>query len=312
MASEIKTTTGLEHAMSAVVGLTTRIPEGAFTAEILGRERVGHGVIISANGVIATVGYIITEATEVWIKLADGRAVPGHVLGFDQDSGFGLVQALTRETLPFVELGDSDAARPGTEVIVAGFGGGKQVIAASVVGRREFAGYWEYVLDEAIFTAPAHTNWGGTGVIGIDGRLLGIGSLHVGHRGDNGVTLDLNMVVPVNLLKPVLKDIIAYGRPQRPARPWLGLYAGDEGGKITIMGASSRGPAARAGVRRGDVVRAVGELPVVTLPEFFRAVWALGDAGAEIPLVIERPQGRLTVSIVSADRRTFLKGPVVH
>jgi len=200
---------GLEAALDAVVGLSARIPEGAFTADILGRERAGNAVVISPEGVVATVGYLITEATEVWLTTRDGRSVPAHVLGFDQDSGIGLVQALTRDPLPFVELGDSEDAVPGREVIVAGHGGKSQTVAATVAGRREFAGYWEYVLDEAIFTAPAHPNWGGTAVLGTDGRLLGIGSLHVGHRNDDGTSLDLNMVIPINLLKPVLADIVA-------------------------------------------------------------------------------------------------------
>lgn len=303
---------GLEASYSAVVGLSARIPEGAFTADILGRERAGHGVVISPDGVVATVGYLVTEATEVWLRTGDGRHIPAHVLGFDQDSGIGLVQALTREKLPYVELGDSDDARPGREVVVAGHGGGSKVVAASVVGRREFAGYWEYVLDEAIFTAPAHPNWGGAAVLGHDGRLLGIGSLHVGHKGDDGVSLDLNMIIPINLLKPVLKDIVAFGRPQRSVRPWLGIYASDEGGRITIMGASARAPAARAGVRRGDVVRAVGETPVTTLQDFFRAVWRQGEAGVEVPLLVERPQGKTVLRVISSDRRKFLKGPVLH
>lgn len=302
----------LESAVSAVVGLSSRIPEGAFTADILGRERAGHGVVISPDGIVATVGYLITEATEVWLRTRDGQSFPAHVLGFDQDSGIGLVQALTREKLSSVELGDSDDARPGREVVVAGHGGSSQIIAASVVGRREFAGYWEYVLDEAIFTAPAHPNWGGAAVLGHTGRLLGIGSLHVGHRGDDGVALDLNMVIPINLLKPIMNDIVRFGRVQKPARPWLGLYASDEGGRITIMGASSRAPAARAGIRRGDIVRAVGETPVTTLQDFFRAIWRIGDAGVEVPLQIERAQGKVVVRVQSGDRRDYLKGPVLH
>ncbi|MEQ1650337.1 MAG: S1C family serine protease [Hyphomicrobiaceae bacterium] len=298
--------------LSAIVGLTCRIPETAYTASILGTERSGHGVLISANGIIVTVGYVITEATEVWIKLADGRVLPGHVLGFDQDTGLGLVQALARLDVPYLALGDSDLARPGTDVLVAGAGGEKEAIEARVMGRREFSGYWEYLLDDAIFTAPAHKNWGGTAMIGSEGTLLGVGSLHVGHQAESGSTMDLNMVVPINLLKPILDDIISYGRPQRPVRPWLGVYTGEIDGRIVVLGTGPKGPAAIAGVRRGDVIGTVGATIVKALPEFYRSVWALGDAGVEVPLAVMRNGRAMAITIVSGDRRAFLKGPVMH
>ena len=298
--------------LSAVVGITCRVPETAYTATILGTERAGHGVLISADGIIVTVGYLITEATEVWIKLADGRVVPGHVLGFDQDTGLGLVQALARITVPYLELGDSDTAITGTDVIVAGAGGENEMVEARIVGRREFAGYWEYLLDDAIFTAPAHKNWGGTAVIGPSGTLLGVGSLHVGHQSESGATMDLNMVVPINLLKPVRDDIIKFGRPQRPVRPWLGLYVAEVDGRIVVLGTGPKGPAAMAGVRRGDIIGTVGSTVVKVLPQFYRAVWGLGSAGVEVPLAIIRNGSAIAITIQSGDRRTFLKGPVLH
>jgi S1-C subfamily serine protease len=302
----------LELALSAVVGLHSQIPEDAFTAETLGTERAGNGVLIRSDGVVLTIGYLITEAETVWLSLAGGRTVPGHVLGYDQESGFGLVQALAHLDLPALRLGSSASASVGEDVIVAGAGGRSRAVAARIVAKQEFAGYWEYVLDEAMFTSPAHPNWGGTALIGPGGDLLGVGSLQLQQARRGGQTEDLNMVVPIDLLKPVLPDILATGRPRRPARPWLGIYATEVDNRIVIAGLASRGPAHKGGVRGGDVVLAVQGQEPKSLADFFRRVWSLGQAGVEVPLTLQRDAMTREVRVRSGDRNRFLKGPVLH
>ncbi|MEZ5818772.1 MAG: S1C family serine protease [Hyphomicrobiaceae bacterium] len=302
----------LDKALTSVVGLKTVIPADAFTAETLGTERLGHGVLIGEHGIVLTIGYLVTEAEAVWLRLSNGRVLPGHVIGFDQETGFGLVQALGRVELPSLSLGDSDLVVVGDEVVLAGIGGRQNSVAATVVARQEFAGYWEYVLDDAIFTAPSHPHWGGTALIGDGGKLLGIGSLQVQQVLKDGRSEDINMIVPINLLKPILEDMLAVGRPNRPARPWLGLYATEVDQQITVAGVVSRGPARRADLRTGDVVSAVGGDSVRNLASFFRRVWSFGEAGAVIPLTIHRKGRTMEVHLQSADRREFLKGPVLH
>src|SRR6267154_5901897 len=201
----------LNQALSTVVGLSARVPDDAFTASILGTERAGNGVVIRKDGLVLTIGYLITEAETIWLSLSDGRAVPGHMLGYDQETGFGLVQALARLDLPELPLGQSSGAPVGEPVVVGGAGGRHHSVAAHIAARQEFAGYWEYVLDEAIFTAPAHPNWGGTAVIGPKGDLIGIGSLQLEQPRENG-TEHLNMIVPIDLLKPILDDLLTLGR----------------------------------------------------------------------------------------------------
>src|SRR5215208_1783429 len=185
----------LDAALSAVVGIRALIPGDAFTAETLGTERAGNGVLIRADGLVLTIGYLVTEAETIWLTLIDGRAVPGTVLGYDQATGFGLVQALARLDLPALPIGRSSDAALGDQVVVAGAGGRQRSVAARIVAKQEFAGYWEYVLDEAIFTAPSHPNWGGTAVIGHDGTLLGIGSLQLQQDRGAGESEHLNMIV---------------------------------------------------------------------------------------------------------------------
>src|SRR5881296_178764 len=189
----------LDRALAAVVAVHSIIPSDAFSAETLGTERAGNGVLIRENGVVLTIGYLITEAETIWLHLNDGRVVPGHALGYDQATGFGLVQALAKLDLPALPLGDSTMIPLEEKVVVGGAGGRQKSVAARVVGKQEFAGYWEYVLDEAIFTAPAHPNWGGTALIGPAGDLLGIGSLQIQQAAPQRRLEDVNMIVPIDL-----------------------------------------------------------------------------------------------------------------
>src|SRR5260370_4580496 len=165
----------LDKALASVVGLHSIIPPDAFSAETLGTERAGNGVLID-DGLVLTIGYLITEAETVWLHLGDGRVVAGNALGFDFESGFGLVQALGHLDLDPLPLGSSAAAKIGDPVVVGGAGGRTRSVASQIAAKQEFAGYWEYLLDEAIFTHPAHPNWGGTGLVSNRGQLPGLGS----------------------------------------------------------------------------------------------------------------------------------------
>ncbi len=210
----------LERALASVVGLHSIIPPDGFTAETLGVERAGNGVLID-EGLVLTIGYLITEAETVWLHQGDGRVVQGHALGLDQETGFGLVQALGPLDLPVLPIGSSAAAQVGERVVVGGAGGRTRSLAGRIAAKQEFAGYWEYALDEAIFTFPAHPNWGGTALISSKGELIGIGSLQI-EREQNGKSEHLNMTVPIDRLAPVLDDLRKFGRVNKPVRPWLG------------------------------------------------------------------------------------------
>jgi S1-C subfamily serine protease len=299
----------LDAALAAVVGVRVTVPEDAFTAGVLGTERSGHGVAIRRDGLILTIGYLVTEAQSIWLTLSGGRVVPGHVLGYDQTTGFGLVQALARLDMPVLPLGRSSELRPGDRIVVAGSGGRDHAVAAAVVAKREFAGYWEYLLDEAIFSAPAHPFWGGAAAINERGELVGIGSLQLEQATPEEENARLNMIVPIDLLRPILDDMMTIGRPNRPPRPWLGLYATEVDNRVLVAGIASRGPAQRADIRTGDVVLAVSGKKVTDLASFFRRIWSLGDAGVEVPITVYR-DGKLTeLRVASADRDEFLRGP---
>ena len=300
----------LDRALRSVVALRATVPEDAFTANTLGTERMGSAVHIRP-GVFLTIGYLITEADAVWLSTSDGRVVPGHAMAYDRETGFGLVQALGKLDLPVIALGDSKAARLGEPVVFAAAGGRRQAVAAKVAGRQEFAGYWEYLLEDAIFTTPAHPFWGGAALVGKDGALLGIGSL-VLQQGGEGRRQDMNMVVPIELLLPILDELLSYGKVTGPPRPWLGLYAMEDDEALVVGGLADNGPADKAGVRAGDRILAVNGTEVPDLAGLWRAVWASGPAGSSVQVSLGRGTRNTAVTIASADQGSILKAPFFH
>lgn len=314
----------VEAALNQVVALRSRVPADAFSARTLGTEREGSGVVINAPGappgLVLTIGYLIGEAESVWITTAAGRVVPGHAMAYDFETGFGLVQALGKLDCPGLDLAEGALPETGSQTILAAapqpIGRAKTpnggAIACAIMARETFAGYWEYLLEEAVFTAPAHPAWGGAALIGPDGRLHGIGSLVLQHQDPKGRKLDLNMVVPIGLLHPILNDMLSYGRVNKPARPWIGLYAADQEEGIVVASVAAKGPAERAGLRAGDRILSLdGEEPA-DLASLWRHLWSRGPAGVKVTVEAERDGKRLTLPITTSDRARFLKAPRLH
>jgi len=300
----------LDRTLSAVVGLHAIIPSDAFSAETLGVERAGNGVLID-DGLVLTINYLITEAETIWLHFGDGRVMEGHALGVDTESGFGLVQILGRLDIDPLPLGSSTAAEVGDRVVVGGLGGRTRSVAAHIAAKQEFAGYWEYALNEAIFTVPAHPNWGGAGLISTEGTLIGIGSLQI-ERMREGRAEHLNMIVPIDLLKPTLTDLRKFGRVNRPPRPWLGVISTEVDDKVVVVGVSPRGPAARAELKTNDVIVAVAGQEISSQLEFYRKLWALGPAGVNVPLTLHRDGDTFEVALTSVDRTRLHKRPRMH
>jgi S1-C subfamily serine protease len=299
----------LERALSSVVALESRVPEDAFTANSLGVERLGNGVVIGPNGLVLTIGYLIMEAEEIVLTANDGRRVAAHMLGSDPVTGFGLVQALEPLRLPTLALGDSRRLASGSPVVIAGAGGRAHAAAGQVLTRMRFAGYWEYLLDEAIMTEPAHPHWSGAALMNAGGELVGVGSLSLQRQSRGGVT-PLNMFVPIDLLRPILDDL-ARGRPAHPPRPWLGLLAQELGAQsvVVVVGVSPGSPAARAELRTGDIVRAIDGHAVSDLGDFYTRLWALGPPGTIVPLRLQRDGDVFDVEVRSADRTALMRKP---
>ncbi|KRE11801.1 signal protein PDZ [Bosea sp. Root483D1] len=299
----------VSEALESIVVVRSSIPDDAFTASALGTRREGSGVVIRDDGLVLTIGYLITEADEVWLTTQGGRVVPAHALAYDQETGFGLVQALGSLGLPAIEFGDATEAEVG-DAVVLGDGNG-QAVQANIVARQEFAGYWEYLLEDAIFVAPAHPSWGGAALIDEDGKLLGIGSLLLQVAQGEEVS-DVNMIVPIDLLSPILDDLLRQGSVDKPPRPWLGAFAAESDGSVVVMSVAEGGPAAEAGLRSGDIISDVQDGEVEDLADFYRKLWAMGPAGSEVPLRIVRDGREAWLRVKSSDRGSFLRRPTIQ
>lgn len=301
----------LNAALDSVLQLRADVPDDAFTAAVLGTERTGNGVVIGDDGLVLTIGYLITEAETIWLTSNQGQVVQGYPLAYDFESGLGLVQPLGRLDAPAMPRGSSADVSADSDVVVIGSGGIDHALRTRLIAKREFAGYWEYVLDEALFTSPAHPEWSGAALVDGDGKLLGIGSLYVQEvAGD--AAIQGNMFVPVDLLEPILHDLTTTGRRAGPARPWLGIYPAEVKDQLLITAVAKGGPGERAGVRPGDVIVEVDGAQPSELSPLFRAIWSRGPAGTDIPLTLLRDGTRVQIQVRSADRGDFLKKPVLQ
>ena len=290
--------------LDAIVRIETHIPADARTAPYLGTARAGSGVVIDSDGLILTVGYLVTEAMGALVTTRDGKPVLATVVGLDNESGLGLLRATAPLGVKPLRLGRAQGLAERTPALVAS---GGNVQAATIVSRRSFAGSWEYLLEDAIFTAPAVDEWGGAALIGADGRLIGIGSLLVPDARPGRTPEAGNMFIPVDRLMPVLGDLLTLGRPGAAGHPWLGVNLATVGDALLVTRVSAEGPAAKGGLARGDRVLAVAGRKVRDLADFYRRVWALGSAGVAVPLTIEQDGARRDVKIPSIDRYRYLK-----
>jgi S1-C subfamily serine protease len=291
-------------ANDAVVSITAHVPEDAMSAGLLGTERVGHGVRIRDDGLIVTIGYVVHEAENLWIGTRN-TVVPGFVVGYDFDSGLALVKPSLPLHGPSMQLGRADALVIGDAVTVLSSGGKEQRVDARVVAKQEFAGRWEYVLDQAVFTAPPHESWSGAALVDSDGRLCGLGSLVIQGFETRAGTTTVNMFVPIELLAPIVDEICAHGRRLSPPRPWLGMLVHDDQHDLTVVGVYRNCPADKAGLRPGDVIVGIDDEPVVGLANMFRRVWSLGSAGVDVPLNVLRNTEKMELRVRSGDRAGF-------
>ena len=297
--------------LRAVVGVETTTPANTRTARALGTERNGNGIIIDNEGLVLTIDYVILEADSVNIVKPDGKKIPAKIVGYDHNTGFGLVRAIKPLNLKPIRLGRSADLKEGKRVLIVSHEGELPVMAAQVVSRRPFAGYWEYLLSEAIYTVPPFPKYGGAALIDEGGRLLGVGSLVVGDAHLGPPPTPGNMFIPIDLLRPILADLLEAGRSRDLARPWIGAHTAEINGRLQVVRVSRGGPADQAGLRDGDIIMGVGGKQVKSMQEFFLKVWAHGSAGAKIPIdVVKSGAAEIKIEkviITSGDRYNWLK-----
>ena len=299
----------LMEVLSSVVTVEALVPDDARTATILGDERVGSGIVIDGAGLVVTIGYLILEATDAWVRTGGGQRVPARILAYDHETGFGLLraQAPLDKVVPMA-LGDSDALVEGSPAVIASFGGPGVLQPVLTVSRRDFAGYWEYLLENAIFTSPPYRFFGGAALMSTGGRLVGVGSLIVPDATPEPDAAPGNMFVPVSKLKSVLADLIVSGRSANPLRPWLGVYAEEsDDGRVIVMSLAEDGPALKAGVEPGDIIVSAGDARVLGLADFYRKLWDGRRPGDRVTLTVERNGESRSIDVLGGNRYRWLR-----
>jgi len=294
----------LDELVSAVVRIKTYINPDGQTVQSLGREREGSGVVIDEDGLILTIGYLMVEAHAAEVRTNAGRTVPATIVGYDHETGFGILKTIEPLKLKPLPFGRSADVKPNDPVLIVSHGGPDAAGPAYIAAKREFAGNWEYLLEEAIFTTPPYPNWSGAALISREGKLLGIGSLIVGDAGGGRAG---NMFVPIERLPPILGDLIAEGRVAGPSRPWVGVAADEVRGRLIVSRVTPDGPAEKAGIRKGDTIVGIGGETLRNLPDFYRKMWATGAAGAMVPLDIEQGGDKRRIDVKSINRLDHLK-----
>lgn len=297
----------LDEMIEPVVRIRVFVDPDARTAQNLGHEREGSGIVIDSNGLVLTIGYLMVEAHAAEIITNDGRKIAANIVGYDHDTGFGLLQAVSPLKLRAMAFGKSADLKVGEAVLASSYGGRDGTVPAYVAARREFAGSWEYLIDGAIFTTPAHSHWSGAALINREGKLVGVGSLIVGDVTGKKSGVAGNMYVPIDLLPPILGDLLVDGRSGVAPKPWIGVNTEEVDGKLVVSRVTPRGPADKAGLKRGDVITSVGGESLRGLADMYRKIWAHGQAGVEVPIDVERDGGRQHFEIKSMNRLDLLR-----
>ena len=296
------------EALDAVVEVSAIVPGNARSADSLGTSREGTGIVIDDSGLIVTIGYLILEAAEVTVRMPGAtQPISASIVAYDHESGFGLLRASQPLEVAPMQLGSSSGLRPMQPLLAVSRVGGLEPQGVYVVDRREFAGYWEYLLDEAIFTSPPHGQFGGAALVDQEGRLIGIGSLFVADAAVGNRPVPGNMFIPIDYLKPIMGDLLARGRRAGPPRPWLGISLEEHRGRLFVTRVSPDSPAAGVGIERDDLILGIGGAPVEGLADFYRKLWSRGEAGVEVPLDVLKGVEVRSTPVKTADRYRYLR-----
>ena len=292
----------------SVVDIYAKVPAEARTANSLGQERSGTGVVID-GGYILTIGYLVIEASEIKVGLPNGQIVPGMLVGYDHTTGFGLLKSVVPISVTSLTLGDSDKIQVDESLLILpspqqGFSS-----LAQMVSRRPFAGWWEYYLENPIYTFPTNQAWAGAPLLNAEGKILGIGSLFVADAVSQGMMSPGNLFVPINLLKPILAELTEFGRRKTNVKPYLGLSSDDSSGRVVITRVNQGSPAVQAGILAQDVITHVNQIPVTTLKDFYEALWGSGESGSIVSLGIARGDQEISLRVQTVDRMDYFVQP---
>lgn len=304
----------IKEKLKSIVSISSLVPEHAQTATILGTKRTGNGVLVNQMGLIVTIGYLIAEAKQIWITTAHDETVMADTVLYDYESGLGLLKPLGPISIPSVIVANRDKkVNVGDKgYLLAGFGGLEQTIAVDITSCDSFTGYWEYVLEQAFYTAPAHPSWGGAALLNKRGELAGIGSLYLENPPTSNTEFSGNLCVPIELLWPSFWELRESGNTINNNRPYLGFFVSQVEGQFRVLGLYNSSPAALAGIKTGDIINSINGVVPQTLSHLFKLIWKAGPAGTVISIEIESRDKHTSIDVMSAERKAIWINPTLH
>lgn len=292
----------LDKVLAPIIALEATVPGNARSAETLGTVRGGTGIVIDGAGLVLTIGYLILEAGSVDLlpNGLEGERVPADVVAWDQITGLGLVRSRQSLGVAPMPLGTSADLGVGDAVIAVDWERIGGMFPAVVFEKGVYAGYWEYMIEDALYVSPGHPGFPGAALVSLDGKLAGVGGFAATDP-DADYAVAGTVFIPIDALKPVLADLLLSGRSSK-TRAWLGLYCEEFDGSLRVRRLPDDGPAIRAGIRPGDYLLAVANAPIKTLPDFYRQLWATTRPGDHVTVELRRGEESFTVELEAMDR----------
>lgn len=289
---------GLIHSIiPATVDLQVTIPDSHPSARNLGSERVGSGTIIDPDGYILTVHYVTIGASSITVTLADGEEYPAQVAAQDQETGLSLVKIAGRD-LPFLKLAPPDSVALGQPVVMIASSGktGRRVSGGYVSSTDCYDGEWEYMIEKTIRVTAFNPGFGGGALANFRGELAGVVSLNLNDVGK------FSLAIPIDYYRDYEQELKQYGQVRsRPRRPWLGIYTQGIAGLVVIGNVTANGPAARSGLKQGDIILTVENQKIRSRQELYREMWKKRP-GERISFRILREDQSFDVEVIGGDR----------
>lgn len=292
----------VERTQDSIVRFQAYIPEECRSSRILGGFRQGTGLVINSQGHILTVGYLIMEATEVQVILADDTTVQAKVAGVDFETGFGILQLVDSVDVPAIAIGRSSQVSDDQLTLTIGGSTGEQtriVTNGRIFSTGLFIGYWEYLLENALYVVPQNPAFGGSPLLNIEGEAIGVVSLQLNqHQG-------MNLAIPVDLLHTIETELVQYGRViSRVPRSWIGVYHAPYTEGVIVVDVVQEGPAHKAGIQKGDIITHINDVRITGEEHFLRQLWTI-PIHSQFHMTFLRRNKPQTLTIWGLDRYEF-------
>lgn len=291
----------IEQVLPSTVSIHTTVPQQHPSAMLLGTERMGSGTVISPDGYILTVNYIVIGATTLQVTLLDNTPYDAEIAAQDFASGTAVLK-VEAKGIPYVPLRPSSDLKPGDDVFLVASSGedsGRRVNGGAITSVAPFDAYWEYATDRALVCTAMNPGPGGGPMFDMNGRMVGITYLNLNEVGR------FSLAIPIENFIQHKDELLKYGRRvSQPSRAWIGMYSYTLRDHLVIAGLLPDGPGDKAGLKAGDVVLAVDNQEVSDRRKFYDYLWGK-RAGETVLFRVFRNNSVRDIAVISGSAEQF-------